>query len=117
MTQNDRSFFYTIYDGQSWSAPKNLSLNGGLGETSLAVYRDTIVFGYTSAPFNSTLGTTRALFAYYDIPSDAWSSEQALYNFVGSDLVADNATQKSETDVQVSVHEGRFVFTWQRNQV
>lgn len=53
-TQTDRAYYYTIFDGQSWTTPIRMPFYGGLGETSMAVYKDTVFFGFISSPKNGT---------------------------------------------------------------
>lgn len=53
-TQTDRAYHYSIYDGSSWTTPTSMAFYGGLGETTLTVYKDTIFYGFLSSPKNGT---------------------------------------------------------------
>lgn len=58
------------------------------------------------------------MYATYNITSDQWSEAAMLYNLQTEILPVYNGTTNfTETDVQVTVQEGKFIITWERNQV
>lgn len=59
------------------------------------------------------------MYATYNITTDTWSTAALLYNLNYEILPAafNYTTNFTETDVQVTVQEGKFVITWERNQV
>lgn len=59
----------------------------------------------------------QARIAYYNITSSAWSQPAVLFNNP-EEVVVDNTTANfTESDVQIVVHEARFVISWVRERV
>lgn len=58
----------------------------------------------------------------YNITSGAWSLPSPLFNspteMVTLEMDSNNVTTNAtDADVQISVHSGKFLITWQRNRV
>lgn len=79
----------------------------------MAANNQYILFGFFGL---DVADETQAQLAIYNISTGTWTSPVSLFNDE-YDFTASNSTETIETDIQITLHQGKFIITWIRNRV